>query len=288
MKQNGVQSYHKGERLCFRILVFLLAILTPLIFTLTLFVGFDIAAEGSARVLPSYEREDISALLEKESWTEEDFSYLYLQTGLGKQALLALKGNNNQILSIQDDFFWDAPLTHYNFGLVTNHDLTGVAATLAPLEEGDVLVTSSAHTLGWRNGHAAIVVNASERLILQSFAPGYPSDVDYSTWFQMSSNFMVLRLKDATYEQRAAIANYAMEHLLGVPYSLTVGIFSPKDQTGNIVNTHCSHLVWQAYKACGYDLDEDDGPVVTTRDIATSPLLEVVQVNGFDPIKLWN
>ena len=51
--------------------------------------------------------------------------------------------------------------------------------------------------------------------------------------------------------------------------------------------THCSHLVWQAYKHFGYDIDSDGGPLVTCNDIARSDLLEVVQVYGFDPDALW-
>ena len=37
----------------------------------------------------------------------------------------------------------------------------------------------------------------------------------------------------------------------------------------------------------GYDLDPTGGPLVTPDDIANSPYLEVVQIYGFDPDKLW-
>ena len=45
--------------------------------------------------------------------------------------------------------------------------------------------------------------------------------------------------------------------------------------------------MWQAYFNFGYDLDSNGGAIVVPKDIATSPLLEVVQVYGFDPDRLW-
>ena len=98
---------------------------------------------------------------------------------------------------------------------------------------------------------------------------------------------MVLRLKDAGEEARAEIAQTARERLYNVPYSLTVGFLSPKDQGETPQGTHCSHLVWQAYHYFGYDIDSDSGPLCTAQDIARSDLFEVVQVFGFDPVKLW-
>ena len=45
--------------------------------------------------------------------------------------------------------------------------------------------------------------------------------------------------------------------------------------------------MWYAYNAFGVDLDSNGGLVVTPRNIANSPLVEVVQVFGIDPVKLW-
>ena len=98
---------------------------------------------------------------------------------------------------------------------------------------------------------------------------------------------MVLRLKNATLEERLAIARDAEEQLKGIPYTLIVGIFMAKDQGTMPEGTHCSHLVWQAYKNAGYDIDPDGGPVVTCRDIANSPYFEIVQTYGFDPLSGW-
>ena len=98
---------------------------------------------------------------------------------------------------------------------------------------------------------------------------------------------MVLRLKDADEAKRAQIAETAYDRLLNIDYSVTVGILSPKDQGVTPQETHCSHLVWQAYWYYGYDIDADGGPVCTSRDIVHSDLFEVVQVFGFDPQNIW-
>ena len=106
-------------------------------------------------------------------------------------------------------------------------------------------------------------------------------------FFQRSPNFVVLRLKGADRETRAQIAATAAQRLFDIPYSVTVGFLSPKDQGVSPEATHCSHLVWQAYAYYGYDIDSDGGPVCTARDIVHSDLFEVVQVFGFDPDNIW-
>ena len=91
---------------------------------------------------------------------------------------------------------------------------------------------------------------------------------------------MVLRLKDATQQQRSEIARFAQERLIDIPYSIFAGL---SKSTGPISNTHCSHIVWYAFKQFGYDLDYNKGMVVTPKDIAKSPYLEVVQIFGVEP-----
>ena len=97
---------------------------------------------------------------------------------------------------------------------------------------------------------------------------------------------MVLRVK-AEESLRAQVAEYAKTKMLGVPYLATVGIFSKKFDTKKLTASHCSHLVWYAYKKFGIDLDSTGGAVVTPQDMANSSRVEVVQIYGFDPQKLW-
>lgn len=247
----------------------------------------DLFTERSARTTPSYEKADLSGLLGKESWTQEDYDLLYYQTGLRPAALDVL--SRPMITEFQTALFHQGTVVHDMASLITPHDrILRYSAPIAPLERGDVLVSSSCHTLGWRNGHAALVVDAAGQRVLESVAPGIDSEIGSASWFASSSNFLLLRLKGVSAEERAKIADWAEEHMLGIPYSLFPGLLSPKDEGENVTVTNCSHLVWQAYRHFGYDIDADGGPVCTPRDIANSPLFEVIQVNGFDPDKLWS
>lgn len=290
-KANKCTALTIAGKIAFVFLCILLSAALLLTCAATFLLIADGAVDATARTLPSYERQDLTQTLAKDSWDEEDYTFLYLQTGLGRPALDALKGDGERILAFQDALFYDGAIEHQKVALTTKRDVfeSGYTAPLAPLEEGDVLVTSTCHTYGWRNGHAAIVTEAKTGTILQSVSLGLPSTVDRAgvNWFLSGTNFLVLRLKDADAEARAAIAATAEERLCGVPYSITVGIFSPKDQGETPQETHCSHLVWQAFKYYGYDIDADGGPVCTARDIANSPCFEVVQVFGFDPVSLW-
>ncbi len=274
-------------KIFYGILGFFAVFFTTASFILIFMMGADLAVESSARVLPSYEKTDLTEVLQKEEWTEEDFTLLYRQTGLGKAPLLELKDSPYRILRFQEALFYPAEIKHVDAAPTTPHDYTDYSAPIIPLQDGDVFVTSTCHTFGWRNGHSALVTDAQTGMLFQSIAPGYLSQEEGTYWFKTAANFMVLRLKDVSKEERAEIARKAKEKYMNVPYSLTVGIFSPKDQSNDLQSTNCSHLVWQSYKLSGYDIDSDGGAICTSRDIANSPLFEVVQVYGFDVDKLW-
>lgn len=271
--------------------------LFALLFTLLLAViaGFGAAmavVDRTARVLPDYERIDLTPYLSKESYTEEDYDVLYHQTGLSRTAVDALE-EKEMLLEYQEAFFYEGVLDHYMAAPTTPHcvlyteDGKSYYAPIAPLEDGDILVTSTCHTFGWRNGHAAIILDASSNRLLEAVAPGEKSSIGSVSWFTHAANFLVLRLKGVSEEERHAIAEWAGNALRGIDYSLFAGFFTPKDQGDAPYATHCSHLVWQAYKHFGYDIDSDGGPLVSCNDIARSELLEVVQVYGFDPDELW-
>ena len=280
------------RRIAFIFLAVLFCIIAFLALLCAALLIADAAVDASARVLPSYAREDIAQLLEQENWSESDYETLYLQTGLGHAALDEMKEDPERILTFQDALFYDGDLAHEEVAVTTKRDIfadTRYRAPMVDLQDGDVLITSTCHSFGWRNGHAALVVNGANGSLLESVSLGIPSTITAygSDWFCYGTNFMVLRLKDAGEEARAEIAQTARERLYNVPYSLTVGFLSPKDQGETPQGTHCSHLVWQAYHYFGYDIDSDGGPLCTAQDISRSDLFEVVQVFGFDPVKLW-
>ena len=299
MKAKSGKTLYRVVAVFLGIFVFLGALL------LSVMIADVIVCKTSAHTIPHYPKEDISELADKkEEWTEEEIHFLYRQTGLGKPALLAMKSQqpfykNGKYVSLserleefQDALYYEGEMEHELVADISKRDLMKkFHAPVAPvLEPGDVFVNSSTHTLGFRNGHAALVVN-SFGSVLESLELGVDSSVSPGgdAWFAESSNFILLRLKKEYADKTppAKIAQDAVKELTGIPYDITVGLFSKKYQGRVPKATHCSHLVWQAFKNAGLDIDSNGGLIVTPRDIARSPYFEVVQVYGFDPEELW-
>lgn len=275
-------------------------IVASIIFALAVIFAFfmicDAVAHAQVRVLPSYamDAEGLAAVLEKDrtEWTDDDYDFVYHQSGLTRVYFDSQQTlNRSFVMQCQQDIFYDAVPEHdaANFG--SSHDcFPGHYFSMVPLRAGDVIISSSVHTFGWLNGHAAIVTvggSPSTARTLQAITIGTNSERMGTGWFRQATSFMVLRPKlDADTAQ--AIADWADENMYNIPYSLFTGIFSAKNQADNPRDTQCAHLVWQAYMAFGYDIDSTGGPVVTPKNIANCDLFEVVQVNGFDLDKLWS
>ena len=190
------------RRIAFVLLAVLFGIIAFLALPCAALLIADAAVDASARVLPSYAREDIAQLLEQESWSESDYETLYLQTGLGRAALDEMKDDPERILTFQDALFYDGDIAHEEVAVTTKRDIfadTRYRAPMVHLQDGDVLITSTCHSFGWRNGHAALVVNDANGSLLESVSLGIPSTITAygSDWFCYGTNFMVLRLKDA-------------------------------------------------------------------------------------------
>ena len=276
MKATSAKKLYRVLAVFLGILVFIAALL------ISVMIADVIVCKTSAHTIPHYAKEDISAIADKsDDWTEEEVATLYYQTGLGKSALEAMKLKevyengkfvplSQRLKPFQDALFYEGEMEHELVADVSKRDLMkNFRAPIAPvLEPGDVFVNASTHTLGFRNGHAALVLD-SYGTVLESLEFGLKSaeSANGHLWFAESSNFMLLRLKGVDKEARAKIAKDAVQNLRGVRYSLAVGIFSKKDQGINLKSTHCSHLVWQAYKNAGYDIDYNGGMVVTPQDI---------------------
>lgn len=172
-------------------------------------------------------------------------------------------------------------------------------AFLPVVHNGDILISFSGHFFGWRSGHAAIVINAEEGQTLEAVAVGCDSKICSLEHWEEYPCFALLRLKNATAEEREGIAAYAKDNLEGIPYEifsfceLQTGekeveirnsAATPEAEGGvSQAGTQCAHLVWLAYAHFGFDLDSDGGYIVTPHDIYDSDLLEIVQVYGLSP-----
>lgn len=241
--------------------------------------------ERRAHIVPKVQRISIQEVLEEEDWGEEVYAVLEQQTGLAESVLKILKeqGRRDELIALQAAYFAPVRISCIANSILTREEYLVNAEgrivkgmPIPVVENGDILITNCSHALGWRNGHAAIVVDAGRRQVLEAQVLGMPTvRVSLAHWESYPS-FLVLRLKGVSEEQREAIAEYAAEALTGIPYRLSAGLWPTEEITG----TQCAHLVWYAYQQFGYDLDSDGGRIVTPRDLAESELLEVVQHYG--------
>jgi len=127
---------------------------------LSLFTLYGVACLGAQYQIkhwkywyPYYEKIDIEPLLDKAERTEEDYATLYAQTGLteiGIEDTLAQWNGKKTVLRIQDSYFQDVYIyREYVAGVMCQESMTSVA-TLAHLQDGDVLVTAATTVSWWR------------------------------------------------------------------------------------------------------------------------------------------
>ncbi len=269
-----------------------LAVTLAVVFSIAFILGFlQLGAVYSMHAWeywrPDYDKTDILPILEKRELSEEDYKVLYAQTGLTKLGIddLLSEGKAGRILQIQELYFKPFTVENDCFAPFTYMAEIDWNALLTTLKDGDILISATTFTSWFRYGHSALVVDGADKLVVESVSPGERSELASALEFTDRASFMVLRAK-AEETLRREVAKYARENLVNLPYRLTMGIFFKKfKQTPTA--SHCSHLVWYAYKKYGIDLDSTGGSVVTPRDIARSLNLELVQTFGFNPEKLW-
>lgn len=242
--------------------------------------------------VPTFPQVNLLPILEKASFSEEDYNILFEQTGLARPMIETLKEEpdfKETILRFQENYFLEQSVERTNMNPLTRMDKSFDADgnwipsfELAPYENGYIFLSKSTYTFNWRHGHAGIVVDAKRGKVLESLEPGTTSTLQNASKWQYYPTFKMMRPKDTPQETLDEIANYALENLQDIPYN----IIAPK-KASNIKSTQCSLLVWQAYKRFGIDLDTNGGPFVSPQDIARNPYLETLQIFGFAPNKDW-
>lgn len=248
---------------------------------------FFMIADTIACYTPDYEKKELSEVLSKDTLSDEDYEFLYRQTGLAKLGIdrLCAMGDDGikRISEIQDSLFTRHAVRNEWFSPFVCTDFIYEKIPTAILQDGDIIVSSSTHFSGWRIGHSGLVTDSSKGLILQASAVGDSSSYGGINDFNERTNFIILSPK-ADDETKAKVCEYASKNLLGLDYDPAAGVFTPKNSTEK---TQCAHLIWYAYKQFGIDLDCNGGLVVTPKDLANSPLMEIVQVFGFNLDDLW-
>jgi uncharacterized protein YycO len=232
----------------------------------------------------------VNKLIEGYELNEDEYKLVSKQTGLCKSSILKLneKYNYSYLLKYQEDHINNI---EYNnkpmfIGLI-EEELKVDHLPFVDLQPGDILITSSNHTLGIRFGHVGLVIDGERGLTIESYTPGDPSDYDFDYTWNDYPKVMVLRLKEEYRHLIPEIVNYADNYLLNVPYSIFASTNQIIDINRSPKITQCAHLVWAAYKAVGIDLNSDGGWLVTGQDISRSKYLEVAEVKGYDFDKLW-
>lgn len=143
------------------------------------------------------------------------------------------------------------------------------------IQDGDILVTDSTYCFCFRHGHAALVVDADRGITLEAFGVGTESEFSTLNAWRRYPHVVVLRLR-APESIGRAVAKYAQEQLVGIPYRISTGMVDDKDMDGAYWGTQCAHLVWAAFCAHGYDIDGDGGWLVTPSDFTISKWLRIV------------
>ena len=225
----------------------------------------------------------------KQTLTEgTDYKTFFLQTGLGRSAVDALVEADGfeTIFEIQNCFFGEPQVTcKPTLGWFTKSDRVekNIAPPFVDLQPGDIILTLSTHSCGWRHGHAGLIID--EESVLECMTLGKTSAIAGIGHWSKYSEFAVLRVKGVTEELQKQVASYAKEHLCNVAYHLSAGFLGEKAPTPDApqFGLQCAYLVWYAWYAFGYDLDSDGGRLVTSSDLLHSDLLEVVQIYGMNP-----
>lgn len=249
---------------------------------------------------PRYPRIDLIPILtappSNPRFTPEDYTLFRRQTGLSPTAIDELISSGSygidRILSIQESFYSDSVISSCSsLGIFTwEHrfrDENGsilYQIPLVPLKNGDILVTFSTHTLGWAHGHAALVVDSEQNIGLEAVFLGSLSQKTNLFHWKSYSTLLVLRPKTSDPELGEKVAEFALNTMNEVPYSLFSGLFGDKFQPEDAPHTaHCAYLPWYCWKRFGIDLDSGKNDLVSVENIAKSDQVEVLQVFGLDP-----
>lgn len=262
-------------------------------FFLAFFVFFQplVHVEGAGK-RADCQRKDIQKVAAQQKLEDMDYQLLFEQTGLTKEAVDAIREKKTyqikEFLRFQKAYLGEWESECCSTSLFTKEDRLRrkhwKSVPLAPLEDGDIILSFSSHSLGWRHGHAGLVIDAEKMLTLEAVMPGEDSEIKDLAHWQTYSNFLVLRLKGVPERERKAIAEYAEQNLVHIPYSLTSGVFGKRSGAEEkLRSAQCAYLIWYAFYHFGYDLDSDGGHLVTVLDLARSSKLELIQIFGLTP-----
>lgn len=291
--------YEKGKRIIsITVVLVLLSIFT--------IYHWNNEAVKTAHILPQIPKMNIETLISKNKLSNQELEKIAEQTGLQPAAIedLLSQGRGQVLLELQKAYFAPielvslrtTPLTICEYVINENGEYAK-GTSMVNLQDGDILITKNSRFLGWRNGHAGIVVDAKNGIILEAVMLGTNTRLCSVRDWEKYPSFLVLRLKEEFRDSDSIeeVVTFAEQNLLDIPYMLHAGLWdritkkqikAQEETEAQIVEaalsgTQCAHVVWYAYEQIGIDLDSDGGLFVTPYDIQNSPFLEVIQSYGY-------
>lgn len=270
--------------------LFLIAVLITALIISILFIS-----ETGDYYVAKGEPSDIEKII-SDGITDEDYIILKEQTGLSKSAVCDILNNENALEELEE--FQKQNFSEYNvecrymfFPITKAERLTdengkSVKLKFPTLKTGDILITKSTHTLLFRHGHAGLVTSAENAEVLEAMMLGVNSDYGNIASWKHFPAVAVLRPKNLSEEKIEKIVSYAKDNLYDVKYSLFAGVLGKTTgENGEVLKTHCSHLVWHAYKNEGINIDSNGGVFVLPDDFLKSEELEVIWSYGINALK---
>ena len=233
---------------------------------------------------------DITDLCEQveagEELSPQQRQTLMEQTGLGEPGLEAVLEDQNAeyLLECQQAWFALPETECIDNGLTSSEELLVDARQprFYDLQTGDILVSLNYHTVGYRHGHAALVVDGTMGATLEAATMGTDSMLLGVSHWRDYPSVVQLRLKGDSYDAQALgeqAAEAALEYLQGIPYDLFCGFLLPSLPVEPPDTVQCASLVWYAYALIGVDLHLN-GLMASPTTLLNSPELEVVQAFG--------
>ncbi len=214
-------------------------------------------AKLTAHVAPKVGWCRIDGVIAAKKISYDEMLVLSEQTGLGVDVIEMLLecGEQQKLLDIQDIYFAPVEIREVRTTPITISEwivADGSGKThgmpLVDIQDGDILITKNSRFLGWRNGHAGLVVDAEKGLVLEALMLGSDSQLCKISKWESYPSFVVLRLKEGVempegsveepawqIEEKmsarlaAQVADYASENLVGIEYHL---LTEPKSQMG--------------------------------------------------------
>lgn len=232
------------------------------------------------------EYKDITSICKKDNLTEEDYMTIFYQTGVSPSATKKLLNSDGFVYLKELNKLYlkkqDIKQKYICFPFTTMEYNVSQRTPIVDIKKGDILVNLSTSTLDWRHGHSAIVIDTLGDKTIEHTLVGAQSHIGSVSSWSLQPKFVVLRYEDEEVVDR--IVEYANKNLIGVDYDIFVGIDGKKDKSEEKRKyaSNCSHIVWQAFKSQGIDIDSNGGMFVTPEDIALSDKLKVVQIYGID------